>query len=623
MADFGIRFLISNFFICAITGLLLLAKLLLKNCLTSRMQFNVWFLLLSLLAVPFLPFCPTGFPQVILWLLEPKSIPFTSSVDVLETTAPAHLPGTFEPVNDFAISVGRGMPAMIGTIFCAIWLSGVLIMVILTLKSKAGFNRLKKSALPLQNREIRILYKNCLAEMNIKRRIPIYSTAFLKSPILAGFFKPCIYLPIHLISDISAIESGTPPDKSSPLHTGGQGHLNPVRFMLLHELMHYKHKDACANYLMNLAVILYWFNPMVWYALKEMRTDREIACDACVLRTLEAHEYKDYGNTLINFAEKISLMPFPFTAGLSGSIKQIQKRIVHIASYQKPSTAKKWTGCIILGIITALFWSLSPVLSTYAADQNKYQWDISAENISIINLSPYFEGYDGSFVLYDLKSSAWGIYHMDSAVLRTSPNSTYKIYSALFGLKEGIITPEDSFIAWDGNTYPYDTWNASQNLDSAMRYSVNWYFQAIDRQLGISAIKQNLKKLSYGNEKIQEYPADISAYWMESSLKISPVEQVQLLTKLYDNKLGFSPEHINAVKNSLLLSSRGNSSLYGKTGTGQVNGQNINGWFIGYVQSASNTYFFASNIQGQDGASGSKAAEITYSILADMDIWPQ
>ncbi len=110
---------------------------------------------------------------------------------------------------------------------------------------------------------------------------------------------------------------------------------------------------------------------------------------------------------------------------------------------------------------------------------------------------------------------------------------------------------------------------------------------------------------------------------MESSLKISPVEQVQLLTKLYDNKLGFSPEHINAVKNSLLLSSRGNSSLYGKTGTGQVNGQNINGWFIGYVQSASNTYFFASNIQGQDGASGSKAAEITYSILADMDIWPQ
>jgi len=387
--------------------------------------------------------------------------------------------------------------------------------------------------------------------------------------------------------------------------------------------MHYKHKDACANYLMNLAGILYWFNPMVWYALKEMRTDREIACDACVLRTLKAHEYKDYGNTLINFAEKISLMPFPFTAGLSGSIKQIQKRIVHIASYQKPSTAQKWKGCIALGIITVLFWSLSPVLSTYAADQNKYQWDISAENISIIGLSPYFEGYDGSFVLYDLKSSSWDIYHMDSAVLRTSPNSTYKIYSALFGLKEGIITPEDSFIAWDGNTYPYDTWNASQNLDSAMRASVNWYFQAIDRQLGISAIKQNLKKLSYGNEKIQEYPADISAYWMESSLKISPVEQVQLLTKLYDNKLGFSPEHINAVKNSLLLSSRGNSSLYGKTGTGQVNGQNINGWFIGYVQSASNTYFFASNIQGQDGASGSKAAEITYSILADMDIWPQ
>ena len=36
--------------------------------------------------------------------------------------------------------------------------------------------------------------------------------------------------------------------------------------MLLHELQHYKHKDAFANHLMNLAGILYWFNPFVWSA---------------------------------------------------------------------------------------------------------------------------------------------------------------------------------------------------------------------------------------------------------------------------------------------------------------------------------------------------------------------
>ena len=55
MADFMIRFLICNLFISGMIGILLMVKLLLKNCLTSRMQYNLWFLLLGLLAVPFIP----------------------------------------------------------------------------------------------------------------------------------------------------------------------------------------------------------------------------------------------------------------------------------------------------------------------------------------------------------------------------------------------------------------------------------------------------------------------------------------------------------------------------------------------------------------------------------------
>ncbi len=93
-----------------------------------------------------------------------------------------------------------------------------------------------------------------------------------------------------------------------------------MRYMLLHELQHYKHKDAVASYLMNLAGVVYWFNPLVWYALKEMRNDREVACDTSVLKMLEEDAYEDYGNTLINFAEKVSLTPFPFAAGLGGNM---------------------------------------------------------------------------------------------------------------------------------------------------------------------------------------------------------------------------------------------------------------------------------------------------------------
>lgn len=78
-----------------------------------------------------------------------------------------------------------------------------------------------------------------------EKPVPVYSTAFLKSPVITGLFFPRIYVPIHLISDFNSVD---------------------MRYMLLHELQHYKHKDAFGNHLMNLAGILYWFNPFVWSA---------------------------------------------------------------------------------------------------------------------------------------------------------------------------------------------------------------------------------------------------------------------------------------------------------------------------------------------------------------------
>ena len=49
----------------------------------------------------------------------------------------------------------------------------------------------------------------------------------------------------------------------------------------------------------------------------------------------------------------------------------------------------------------------------------------------------------------------------------------------------------------------------------------------------------------------------------------------------------------------------------------------INGWFIGYIETADSTYFFATNIQSAENATGSKASEISLSILSDMGIWKQ
>mgnify|MGYP004463074503 FL=1 len=589
-----IHFFLCNILISGIIVILLLLKRLLKNSLSSRMQYNLWFLLLGLLAVPFIPFRFIGLPQIFFWLTglwnSPSPVPLTNTVQAI--TSP-----NSNWMNDFAISVNSKTPPITGYIVAGIWFAGMFIMILSLIKSTLRLRSLKNSALPLQNQEVRILYHRCLEEMNIHRDIPVCSTAFLKSPMIIGFVQPCIYLPIHLISAYNEVD---------------------LKYMLLHELQHYRHHDALANVLMNLAGVVYWFHPLVWFSLKEMRNDREIACDTSVLQMLDDDAYADYGNTLINFAEKISMTSFPFSSGLGGNKKQIQRRIIHIASYEKPTFAKKLKGTVAFALMVLLLVGLTPALSAYAADTDHYAWESSSAQISYVDLSSYFGTYDGSFVMYDAGNNAWSIHNIDHALLRVSPDSTYKIYDALFALEAGIITPEHSLMVWDGTSYPFEAWNADQTLPSAMASSVNWYFQSLDRQLGMTALSNDIRNIGYGNENIG---GDLSAYWMEGTLAIAPVEQVELLVRLQNNSFGFAPENVQVVKDALHLFSSDDAIYYGKTGTGRVDGQDVNGWFVGFIETPDTTYYFATNIQADSKATGSAASEITMSILSDMAIW--
>lgn len=621
MADFMIPFLLCNVYISIIIGILLAARHLLRNILSSRMQYHLWFILLGLLAIPFLPFPLTGISQIFPLSAVFRFFPATQAGNALGLKMTPDPPGNMDWLNDFALSTGRQASA-VGAVLLGIWLLGVFFMALLTIKSSLRFRTIKKSSLPLQNREIQRLYRSCQKELKIRKEIPLYSTAFLKSPVMTGILKPCIYLPIHLISDYAGSQGlgyirYTHGASRNSCPSRAQG-LDPIRYMLLHELQHFRHKDALVGCLMTLAGIVYWFNPLVWIAWREMRNDRETACDASVLKMLEPDFYQDYGNTLINFAEKLSRFPFPFTAGLSGNMAQIKRRIINIATYEKPSLKKQLTGMTVFLMTAVLLLGAAPILSVDAATGSDYQWETSHKNISLIDLSSHFVGYEGSFVLYDMAQDAWSIYNREHASLRVSPNSTYKIYGALLGLEEGVITPEDSFMKWNGEHYPFPEWNRDQTLQSAMGSSVNWYFQEIDRRLGNSAVDHYIRKIGYGNENTG---GSLSTYWMESSLEISPIEQVELLQKLYTNSFGFHLENINAVKDSIFLTSSESGSLYGKTGTGQIDGRDINGWFVGYTESPDNTYFFAANILADDEASGSNAAKIALSVLSEMNIW--
>lgn len=208
MADFMIRFLICNLFICALVEILLTVRYLLRNILSGRMQYHLWFLLLGLLTIPFLPLRLTGFPMLLarpFAFCNPALLDIGSVVNQESVTVPAGASGW---LNDFTLSISNQAPSIAGTILLGIWLAGILVMVVLTARSSLRLQNIRQSALPLQNPEIRRLYCHCLKELHIRKEIPIYSTAFLQSPVFTGFLRPRIYLPIHIISDSSKTDTG-------------------------------------------------------------------------------------------------------------------------------------------------------------------------------------------------------------------------------------------------------------------------------------------------------------------------------------------------------------------------------------------------------------------------------
>ena len=55
------------------------------------------------------------------------------------------------------------------------------------------------------------------------------------------------------------------------------------RYVLVHEMAHVKRLDALTQLMGQVALALFWFNPLMWIALRRMQLEREHACDDYVL----------------------------------------------------------------------------------------------------------------------------------------------------------------------------------------------------------------------------------------------------------------------------------------------------------------------------------------------------
>lgn len=219
-------------------------------------------------------------------------------------------------------------------IISCIWGVGLVLSSLALFISSFKLNRKTKDMKEYVQPRVLTLINKCKNKLNIKSRISVYVCDEFKSPCIIGLVKPKIYIPKFILE----IEDD-----------------NQLSHIFLHELMHYKRKHLIYNYFSIVALLIHWFNPFVWIAIKQMRLYREYDCDACVLELLKEDENTDYGMTLLTISRMLlnkgsySQVPIFFETN-----NQIRGRIWMIKEFKKGSykvTVRTILACVIAAIV--------------------------------------------------------------------------------------------------------------------------------------------------------------------------------------------------------------------------------------------------------------------------------
>lgn len=584
-----VRLLISSLFHLGIIVILIFIRRFLRDKLSPRYTFCCWYfvafsLILSLVPINSITeFSPLSFTpkhsfEIARTMATSSGSPIISS-DAIEDTVQIVL----------ASPIGNAKSA-----FQIIWLVGMLLMLLFYLGCYSHLLSLKKTAI-LPDLRITSSFPKANVHFRNKKKVTLLQSSKIVSPISFGTVQPVILLPLD-INNLSDEE---------------------LEHILLHELVHIHHRDLWGNIIFCIVKMLFWFHPLVWLAFDLMRQDREIYCDWSVLTLLQKDsKYIQYGQTLLNFAAHKGKQ-MPLANGFHQSKKELKARLEQACSFCPNKIFSPLIGRCITLILIAAFLVQIPFTAfciTQSEDYYHPQYDIS---IREIDLSDLYDNKNGSAVIYDMQEDVYITFNLPETTRRVSPCSTYKIYSALNALEAGIITPQNNLLEWDGTDNPFESWNQNHDLNSAMRDSVNWYFQKLDQFSGKGSVESFLREIQYGTTSIGNDP---DGYFDGSGIRISVLEQVQLLSKLYRKELPVHPQNVATMLSALAVSSNSTRQVYAKTGTGRIGDQNICGWYIGIVESENKAYTFAFYVYSEDGTEGKDAFNIASTAFAQLGI---
>lgn len=319
----------TSLHVCVLICVIRVVQLLLRNKLAPRWHYALWMLVLIRMVMPFGLETPwsiynlfkTQAPQEIEkvtplpaydWLLESMTQPIYNSTVV--TPAPV--------VQEFNPSL----------VLSLIWLGGIALLGWHLLRQWTRLRRMVGEGSEITSPEILGLLHTCTRAIGTRITPPIIECT-ITVPGLYGFVRPKLLMPRGLSESLTQDE---------------------LRFILLHELAHYKRHDLTINWLMTLMQVVHWFNPLVWYAFMRMRTDRELACDALALSCAQEGDSVAYGKTLLKLMEQNSgLRPIPGMIGILENHAHLKRRIIAITRFTTKSYRWSIPALLILALVGA------------------------------------------------------------------------------------------------------------------------------------------------------------------------------------------------------------------------------------------------------------------------------
>jgi beta-lactamase regulating signal transducer with metallopeptidase domain/protocatechuate 3,4-dioxygenase beta subunit len=205
-----------------------------------------------------------------------------------EVAAPAGFLSRRDPENDFDLRhVTADGPALIQQLppiptatrhpiafwLFLVWGTGVVGLAVFGIAGAAMVRRTERRAVIVRDGRLWLMLEEMRRQLMMRRQVRLLIADSAAMPIAWGIFQPRILLPSEA--------TNWPEDRA--------------RSVLLHELAHVRRWDCATQVMAFFAVVIYWFNPLVWLAERKMRVERERACDDIVIgRGSSATEYAEY-----------------------------------------------------------------------------------------------------------------------------------------------------------------------------------------------------------------------------------------------------------------------------------------------------------------------------------------